>query len=447
MKQHYLLVLVLSLVVGVCAKESDTKSTMTVSSEATQREKLPFLIGLIGKVDDELSVVSGVLKKILSCEQYKTVGFLATEQSFERVPSKRAIKKLAPQYPIALFLSLSRDKKTLEWRLYDTQYASMVKGQRFTRENYSPRSQAEHLADELWPTLTGQAGFFSTRIAYCKEVPHKTIRGLKQMCLVCPYANPTAEQYTTYQDRLMQGKLFAPRWNNDPAHPLLLYSESTLSNVRLMSVDLQRKRKIVSNFEGLNILPTFSTDGNKVVYCLSRNGKSQLYLYESDAEHKKALLKRLTRNEGNNISPVLCENGDIIFCSDSNSRGPQICYYHADTDMIDKITSGGYCACPSLCTANNTLSYCKSVQGVMQVFLYNMQTKKHEQITFDNGNKEECTWSPCGTYLAFTVDGGNTSRIAVLNLLTKERVFITRANEVCTYPSWSPRYQVPLIVS
>lgn len=447
MKQCYLPILMLSFVFGCWAKGPDTKSTMTVSSQVTQQEKLPFLIGIIGKSDEEVSAVSGLLKNILCCEQYKTVGFLATEQLFGRTPTKWAIKKLAPQYPIALFLSLSRDKKILEWRLYDTQYATMVKGQRFVRENYSPRFQAEHLADELWPTLTGQAGFFSTRIAFCKEVPNKKVRGFKQIGLVCPYANPATQKYADFQDRLMHGKLFAPRWNNDLSNPLLLYSESTLSNVRLMSIDLQRKRKIVSNFEGLNVLPTFSTDGKKVVYCLSRNGKSQLYLYEFDAQNKKAFLKRLTRNEGNNISPVLCDNGDIVFCSDSNSRGPQICYYHADTNMIDKLTSGGYCACPSLCAKTNALAYCKSVNGIMQVFLYNMQTKKHEQVTFDNGNKEECTWSPCGTYLAFTVDGGNTSRIAVLNLLTKERVFITPANERCTYPSWSPRYQVPLIVS
>jgi TolB protein len=444
MKQRFLIFIFISFNFTCLA---DHQSSVTVSSEAAKREKMPILIGIVGKKNEELLPVASFLKGILRCDQYKTVGFLATEQQFERTPAQWTIKKLARQYPIALFLSLSRDGKTLEWRLYDTQNASMVKGQRFARKDYTFRLQAEHLADELWPTLTGQPGFFSTRIAFCKEVPNKKIRGLKQMCLISPYANPAQEQYTELRDQLMFGKLFAPRWNNDTGKPLLLYSESTLSNVRLMSVDLQRKRRVVSNFEGLNILPTFSTDGKRVVYCLSHDGLSQLYLYEFDTQNKQASLKRLMCNQGNNISPVLCENGDIVFCSDNNTRGPQICYYHAETNMIDRLTSGGYCACPSMCAHNNVLAYCKLTDGVMQVFLYDMKTKKHEQITFDYSNKEECTWSPCGTYLAFTVDDGKSSRIAVLNLLTKERSFITPANERCIYPSWSPKYKLPLIVS
>ncbi|GAH05844.1 unnamed protein product, partial [marine sediment metagenome] len=49
-----------------------------------------------------------------------------------------------------------------------------------------------------------------------------------------------------------------PRWNNDPANPLIFYSEHTNENVRLMVADMKGRRRIVSNFDGLNMLSSYS---------------------------------------------------------------------------------------------------------------------------------------------------------------------------------------------
>ncbi len=432
-----------------CAKSS----SMTVKSIAAQQQKMPLLIGVIGQDNQELESFAHFAKIILDRKNQKTSGFMVTVQSFEKIPSKKNIKQLATDgIPLTVFITSNADGH-LEWRMYDTRYASMVRGQRFAHQNMPIKNRAEHLADQLWPVLTGQEGFFTSRIAFCKEVqqsdqkPQKRI-GQKHISVVTPYADPAQENYSELIDNLIvQGRSFAPRWNKDSNNPLLLYSEATLANVRLMSVNMHKQRRVVSNFEGLNILPSFSSDGNKVVYCLSRNGKSHLYLYEYDKDTEKPLLKKITNNAGNNISPTLRDNGDIIFCSDFQGKSPQICYYHAFTQQVDVLTSDGYCACPNFCEKNGKVAYCKFINGVMQLCSYDVKTRNHEQITFDRGNKEECSWSPCGNYLAFVVDNGSSSRIAVLNVLTHEKSFITSTRDRCTYPSWSPNYGVPLIVS
>jgi Tol biopolymer transport system component len=324
----------------------------------------------------------------------------------------------------------------------------MIKGKRFSVAHMDAQNQAEYLADKLWPLLTGQEGIFATRIVFCKEVMTEEKKIAKNICLTPPYAFPNENSYQLITKNLIEkGRVFAPRWNRDTENPLVLFSESTLSNVRLVSVNLQKQRSIVSNFEGLNILPSFSCDGKRVIYCLSRNGKSQLYLYEFDKESDQPILREITNNNGNNISPTLCENGDIVFCSDFQSKGPQICYYHAFTEQIEVLTSGGYCACPTFCEKNGKIAYSKYVDGILQIFIYDTKTRQHAQITTDKGNKEECTWSPCGNYLAFAVDYGSACRIAVLNLITNERSFITGEKERCMYPCWSPRYAAPLVVA
>lgn len=430
---------------GALADSEATNSAMTISSTKSHCVKMPLLLGIIGSEDPRFISMGHMLSRMLDRKNIQTVGFNVSVRLLSKKPK---VKEFHKEFPIALFVSISSNREYIEWRLYDTRYEKMVHGKRFACKEYSPRLQAEHIADQIWPLLTGQEGFFSTRIAFCKEVKGSKARGVKQICLIPPYADSSLDDYSLLQEvAVPRGKVFAPRWNTDPKNPLLLYSESTLSNVRLMSVDLHTSRKIVSNFEGLNILPTFSSDGNDVVYCISRGGKSQLYRYHYDASLKKPALQQLTHNDGNNISPTLCHNGDIIFCSDFKKKGPQICYYHHQNGDIEMLTKSGYCACPSYCEKSGLISYCKLVDGVMQLFVYSLAAKTHEQLTFDAHNKEECTWSPCGNFLAYTVDDGKTNRIALYNYVTKEHTYLTSVNEYCTYPAWSPNYQVPLIVS
>lgn len=425
--------------------QNNHQASMIIS--ASKSEKTPLLLGLVGN-NIQLTSCADILKIMLEQKHFKTMGFQVAQENFLSIPSKRTIKKYGSSHPIGIFLEYNKKNNALVWRLYDTFYASMIKGGQFNIQDMPVRVQAEHLADQLWPALTGQPGFFSTRIAFCKDIKSNNQRGIKQLCVIAPYAQTTKSDDNAFLNTLIErGKVFAPRWNQDTQNPLVLYSESTLSNVRLMSVDLKQKRKIISNFDGLNMLPSFSSDGKRVVYCLSINSKSQLYLYELNEDKETAHLKRLTHNAGNNLSPFLCANGDIIFCSDFEGKGPQICRYHHKDNVIEAITRNGYYACPVLNPKIEVIAYCKNVKGYMQIYLYDTKTKKHEQVTFDNTHKEECTWSPCGNLLAYSVDTGKTSRIALFNTNTREQQFITAAHERCTYPAWSPQYERPIVLA
>jgi Tol biopolymer transport system component len=149
-------------------------------------------------------------------------------------------------------------------------------------------------------------------------------------------------------------------------------------------------------------------------------------------------------NAGNNISPQLCANGDIIFCTDYQLKQPGIGVYRCATGKVELLVNDGYCASPSLCERTGKLVYCKQVKGFMQLFVADLARNRHEQITFDTSNKEECSWSPCGNYIAFAVSTPNTNRIALLCAQTKEQIFLTRTDEYCTYPAWSGYYGVPI---
>ena len=402
-----------------------------VQATATQHAKVPLVISVV-EGSAQLTEVATMMQHDFSFSGQFDVSI----NKGKKKPTKKDIKKLfAEGFSLAVFLSEGK-KNSIEWRVYDTLQGKMVKGKRYAKRGIVCGGWAHNIADVVWPILTNQHGFFSTKIAYCKEVKLKNGKSAKQVCM--------ADYDGTNEQILVDLPTVnvAPRWNKDMDNPLLFYSEYTNENVRLVAVNMERKRKITSNFDGINMLPAFSRDGKKVVYCASRgDGHCQLYYCD------KSGFKKVTNNKGNNVSPSLSDDGStIFFCSDYQTGRPQVYVYRLKTGNIECITNGGYCASPSYCEKRKQIAYAKIVQGTMQLFVYDERSKKHTQLTFDAGSKEECSWSPCGNYLTYSVEQGKTQRIAVLNLLTKQQRYITTANINCSYPAWSPIYaQFPVV--
>jgi TolB protein len=401
---------------------------VTFNLEKQNQEKMKLLIGLINP-HEHLTQITTVLKEDLTCAQQTLNGFNVTIQTFEKAPSKRALKKLAQEgFALVVFLQEVHNNNALEWRIYDSLQATMQKGKRMTITS-DFETDAHRVADALWLMLTGQEGIFSTRIAYCAQRV-KNNHMSSDIYIKAPYSNKA-------HCLVKGGKLLAPRWNKDRDNSLLLYSEVTPSNIRLMSINRRGKRRIVSNFDGVTMLPSFSADGQKVVCCASYKGTSQIYCTSYDLQKKQKITQRITHNSGNNTSPLMLSNGDIIFCSDFETKTPQIYQWHSRDDTLERITQSGYCACPHFSEKKQKMVYCKLIDSTMQLFLYDVPTKQHKQLTFSKGNKDECCWSPCGNYVAYSLEEGSSSRIAIFNIMSQEQSFLTSDNERCSYPSWS----------
>lgn len=402
--------------------------------------KMRLLVGVIGQ-DEELCTIARLLADDFSCVLQRKTGFDVTVRTFSKKLSKNQIRELFVQegFPLVLFLS-DKSASSFEWRLYDALQTVMLKGNRVTCRDQKDTCMIAHsCADAVWKELTGNEGIFSTIIAYCKQID-KDDQAIRFI-----YTRHLSEQEAHCLVNTPSNKL-GLRWHPSSCDPVLFFSEHTPVNVRLVSTPLWKEAtaslKLVSNFDGLNMQPSFTSDGKHAVLCTSSLGSSQLYYGIFNEEQKQWKFHRITYNNGNNIAPILRENGDIIYCSDFEFRRPQIYYYHADTRAVERITSGSYSASPAWCESKNMLAYVKNKEGVMQLFTYDMIKKEHKQITMDKGNKEEPTWSPEGSYLAYSVEKEKSTRIEVFNLMTNEQFYISPVGEYCCYPAWSPRLTV-----
>jgi len=426
-----LLFLVLNLfsVIDISTKEE----AVHVAVNAQQHQKISILLCSLG---EQTAILTDIVETIAS-------DFQMTEQCtvkidhFDLIEKKSEIKQLYSQgYYIAIFVV--QDKNGLSWRLYDTHNATMVSGKKYEKRGNVLRGWAHNLADQIWPEFMGSESCFSSKIAYCKQIwakhdgkdkvyKHiyiadangKSVRPLIEIPTIC----------------------MAPRWGNQPSDPILFYSENTLSNVRLVMANMYGKRRTVCSFDGLNMLPAFSDDNKNIVFCLSKDGSSQLYNSFLNKE-KKRVFNRMTSNSADNFSPCFIDENTVAFVSDYKGRKPAIYFIDMKTLNITPISTSGYCACPAYSKVNNKLLYSKMVGRGMQIFIYDLATKTHEQLTTGSESKEEGCWSPCGNFIIFAARSHGQSRIARYNLLTGRMQYLTPSSENCTYPAWSPVHTV-----
>ncbi|MEX0849208.1 MAG: hypothetical protein WD055_03175 [Candidatus Dependentiae bacterium] len=400
---------------------------VNVNARAVKHVALPILLLAIGVAqhDQQAQELFDVIKKNLSFTQQFSVDV--------HYADKVVYSKWQKQYPIIIVIEPKED--LLTWKLFDvTQKKVINQGEIKKREHQ--RAYAHIVADILWQELTGSPGFFSTRIAYCKEVKGPKERTLKHICI--------ADYDGMYEQVLVDTPTvnIAPRWNADLRRPLLFYSEFTDKNVCMMYVDMKKRRHIACNFDGVNMLPAFSQDGTKAVFCASQGkGNPQLFYIQ------QGKVKQLTKNSGNNFCPTLNESGDIIyFCSDCNLKRPSIFTYDMKLNRLDRIANTASSESPCYCPQNKKLAYCRSIKGVMQICIYDTVAKKHQQLTFDNAAKQGVSWSPCGNYLVFVHEIANTSCLCMMNIPTRKIYYLSKKGAKISYPVWSPRYvQYPVI--
>lgn len=426
--------MILALV--MCPNVWGEEETLDVRVQSRQEAPLKLLIGIIGAENSSVRTVAQTIKNDIEFEGH----FAVDCKMFSHLTTLSQMQALASEgYPIALFIQegVKDNHSVIDWHIYDTQQASMLAAKRHVKVGSLPRGWAHEVADSVFQVLLSKESSFSSRIAYCKNVHIQGKRAVRHIC-VADFDGGNVQSVVKKSTLNIM-----PRWNTDAQRPLLFYSEGTDKNFRLIVNDLHGHSWVASNLDGLNMLPAFSSDGKQVVYCASRGaGSCQLYLYT------KNKLKRLTHNDGNNISPTMSADGSrVYFCSDYQGGKPAIYCYHIHDGTIERITKGGAAFSPSYHDAKRQLVYVQSVKGVLQVCLYDEKLNTHKQLTFDEGSKEECSWSPCGTYILYGVEQGGKGRIAMLNVVNKRQFFITDKDEDCSYPAWSPRYaHYPVVV-
>ena len=393
-----------------------------VSVSHVQRQKIGIRVAYLGAAAER---VAPIIASDLAISGQCAV----TTVEYAHVPKKkREITELINDN-ILFLLILESHRDTIEYRFYDVTTGMMLPkcGGRCTVNNAQTASCAHHIADKLWQQLMGTASPFATRLAYAKEVPYKKGISIKHLCVADFDGNNELVMVRTPTISI------APRWGGTSDAPLLFYSEYTNTNVRLIVVDQNKKRKVVTRYDGVTMHFTPNHDGSRHAFSSSRgDGNSQIYLLEQGE------LEQCTHDDAMNACPVFNHDGSILYyCSDVKTEVPHLMAYSFATNKHTPLPIKGYCVSPAYNKSRKLLAYSKMIDGYLQICVYNPATQQEQQLTYDAGNHEDPTWSPCGNFLAYAHETGVNSRIRLHCYATGHETYVTPHGTKCNYPAWS----------
>ncbi len=315
-----------------------------------------------------------------------------------------------------------------EFRLWDTFAGQQLIGEQFFANKANARRIAHIIADSIYERLTGEKGYFDTRVVFIDESGPKNQRK-KRLAIM--------DQDGANVRYLSDGRSIAltPRFSPNRQEITYMSYESGQPQVYLLQIETGQ-RELVGNFPGMTFAPRFSPDGQKVIMSLLReDGNSNIFAMDL----RSRTTTRLTNSSAIDTSPSYSPDGSkVVFTSDRGGRA-QIYVMGADGSGQTRISFGdGVYSTPVWSPRGDLIAFTKQSGGEFQIGV--MRTDgSGERILSTGFQQEGPTWAPNGRVLMFFREaaGSGGPRLHTIDLTGRNEQAIPTAN-FASDPAWSP---------
>jgi TolB protein len=287
------------------------------------------------------------------------------------------------------------------------------------------RAAAHRIADMIYEKLTGDAGVFSTRIAYVVK------QGKKYALQVADADGFNAQSVIEYTEPII-----SPAWSPDGTQLAYVSFENKKPVVYVQTL-ATRTRKAVANFRGSNSAPAWSPDGKKLAVVLSLMGGSQIFLVNSDGGG----LQRLTQSSGIDTEPSFSPDGQhIIFTSDRGGT-PQIYRMPVSgqaSRTAERLTfEGSYNVSPHYSPDGKSFIFIHRNGGRFNVAIQDLATRQVQLLT-DSQFDESPSYAPNGKMILYATEVKGRGILSAVSSDGRTRQQLsTQAGDV-REPAWGP---------
>lgn len=334
-------------------------------------------------------------------------------------------------------LPLTDGRLKVKFLLWDVFSERDMVGFEFSISPDSWRRVAHMISDDIYQALTGEEGYFDTRIVFIAESGPKVDRRKRLAIMDQDGANPL---YLTTGESLV----LTPRFS--PTQQQVVYMSYAGSRPRVYLLDIESgQQEVVGDFPGMTFAPRFSPTGRSVIMSLERDGNTDIY----DMDLQTRVTRRLTSHPGIDVSPSYSPDGQRVTFDSDRSGAQQVYVMNADGSGPRRISFGdGRYMTPVWSPRGDLIAFTKSLKG--RFYIGVMSTDgSGERLLTESFLDEAPTWSPNGRVLMFfrqtpTRSDGSGGSIRLWS------VDLTGYNErpVPTYgdasdPAWSPLLSAP----
>jgi TolB protein len=314
--------------------------------------------------------------------------FISTVSSFTQTIAYADWRAINAQALVTGAVSVSGDQLTVKFRLYDVfSGEELGGGQQLVGTVNGWRRIAHKVADVVYGRITGEGGYFDSRVVFVGETGTKGNR-LKRLAIM-DYDGANI-QFLTDSSALV----LAPRFS--PTGDRVLYTsyESGFPRINVLDVASVGRQQLQTAPGEMSFSPRFSRDGREVIYSLANGGNTDIWRTDlGSGEHT-----RLTNAPSIETAPSFSPDGSqIVFESDRS--------------------------------------------GTQQLYIMPASGGNAQRISFGEGRYGTPVWSPRGDLVAFTKQNAGRFHIGVMRIDGSEERLLT-ASQLDEGPSWSPNGRV-----
>ncbi len=356
--------------------------------------------------------------------------FISGVSSFEAPLQFADWKAINAQALVTGAVNVSGKRMTVRFRVWDVFSGQEVgNGLQFAGTTDGWRRMAHKVADQVYSRITGEGGYFDSRVAFVSESGPKDQR--RKRLAIMDYDGVNV-QYLTDSSAIV----LAPRFS--PSGDRLLYTSYESGTPRIYVLDVERvRRQELKTQEGtMSFSPRFSPDGQSIVYSLTQGGNTDLWRMDL----RSGQSSRLTNTPAIETAPSYSPDGARIVFESDRSGTPQLYIMPATGGEATRISFGqGRYGTPVWSPRGDLVAFTKQNKGRFHIGVMRTDGSEERLLTasfLDEGP----TWSPNGRVIMFTRETqGESGRSSLYSVdISGRNLRPVRTPDGGSDPSWGP---------
>jgi len=320
----------------------------------------------------------------------------------------------------------------VEFRLWDVFGEQQMTGLAYFTIPNNWRRVAHIISDAIYKRITGEDGYFDTRIVYVAESGPGTAR-VKRLAIM----DQDGENHRLLSDG--RALVLTPRFSPTLQEVTYMAYYNNRPRVYLFNIDSGRQ-EVLGDFENMTFAPRFAPDGNKVIFSLSKGGNSDIYTMDLRSRRTA----QLTSSPSINTAPSYAPDGTKIVFESDRGGSQQIYTMSGSGNDVKRISFGdGRYATPVWSPRGDLIAFTKQHGGRFYIGVMRPDGTGERLLT-ESYHVEGPTWAPNGRVLMYFKDipsgpGGRnkTAKLYSIDLTGyNEREVPTPMD--ASDPAWSP---------
>jgi TolB protein len=315
-----------------------------------------------------------------------------------------------------------------EFRLWDVSTGQQVAGQQYVTDAGEVRRVSHIISDAVFSRVTGEKGWFDSRVAFISESGPKE-RRVKRLA-VMDQDGANVRNLTSGDDLIL-----TPRFSPNSQELTYMSFGRSDPQVYLLNVE-SRQSEVVGKFPGMSFSPRFSPDGQRLVMSISQGSATNIF----SMDLRSRAPTRLTDTQAIDTSPSYSPDGQRIVFESDRGGTQQIYVMGAGGGGAQRLShgEGARYSTPVWSPKGDYIAFTRQKGGSFGIGVMKPDGSG-ERILTEGFHNEGPTWAPNGLYVMFFREpqGSGGPKLFMADVFGRAE-FPVPTPTFASDPAWSP---------